>query len=255
MEKIFRFSLWGILIGISSFSFAQKIHSHNDYKQVRPFWDAYLSGANSIEADVFLQDGKLSVAHLKSEIDFINTLEKLYLEPLNQIVKSNKRQSLQILIDIKSAYEPTLEAIIKAISNYPKLAKAHKKNKKILFVISGNRPSISYYSQYPAFIYFDHQSLLDLENSKNHKIALVSFSFLKFSNWKGNGNMDEDEKLKLKAVIDSVQASGYPVRFWGTPDTPTAWETLNALNVDFINTDKPKSCKQYFEKKFAINQF
>ena len=33
------------------------VHSHNDYRQSRPFWNAYTHHAASIEADVYLVDG------------------------------------------------------------------------------------------------------------------------------------------------------------------------------------------------------
>ena len=60
--------------------------------------------------------------------------------------------------------------------------------------------------------------------------------------------MSTEEKFKLKTIIDSVHSYGFPIRFWGTPDTPLAWQTLYDLTVDFINTDKPKDCKDYFSK-------
>ncbi|MCP9754895.1 hypothetical protein EGI26_06940 [Lacihabitans sp. CCS-44] len=236
-----------IIVGWNSV-LAQKIHSHNDYVQARPFWEAYEAGANSIEADVYLVDGKLYVAHEKNEINPERTLEKLYLEPLNKIVKSKKRQELQILIDLKTSAEPTLKAVEAAIAKYPKLAKAHSKNKYIKFVISGNRPPISEYSKYPPYIFFDHQSLKDLDKGDKSKIALVSFSFGSYSKWKGDKPMTDEEKLKLKTIIDSVHYYGYPIRFWATPDTPLSWQTLFDLTVDFINTDHPKACKSYFIK-------
>jgi alkaline phosphatase len=227
---------------------AQKIHSHNDYVQARPFWEAYESGAKSIEADVYLVDGKLYVAHEKNEINPERTLEKLYLELLNKVVKARKRQELQILIDLKTSAEPTLQAVCQAIAKYPKLANAHAKKKYIKFVISGNRPPISEYTKYPSYIYFDHQSLNDLNKGDKSKIALVSFSFGSYSKWKGDKSMTEEEKLKLKTIIDSVHAYGYTIRFWATPDTPLAWQTLFDLNVDFINTDHPKACKSFFNQ-------
>jgi len=236
-----------LITGLNSL-FAQKIHSHNDYVQARPFWEAYESGANSIEADVYLIDGKLYVAHEKNEINPKITLEKLYLEPLNKVVKSKKRQELQILIDLKTSAEPTLKAVTEAISKYPKLANAHAKKKYIKFVISGNRPPISDYTKYPRYICFDHQSLKDLDKGDKSKIALVSFSFGSYSKWKGDKPMKDEEKLKLKTIIDSVHAYGYPIRFWATPDNPLAWQTLFDLTVDFINTDQPKVCRSFFTK-------
>jgi alkaline phosphatase len=227
--------------------FAQKIHSHNDYVQAKPFWEAYEAGANSIEADVYLIDGKLYVAHEKNEINAERTLEKLYLEPLSKVVKSRKRQELQILIDLKTSSEPTLNAVSQAIAKYPKLANAHAKKKYIKFVISGNRPKITEYPTYPTYIYFDHQSLNDLNKGDKSKIALVSFSFGSYSKWKGVEEISESDKIKLKASIEKVHNLGYPIRFWGTPDTPLAWKTFHEIGVDYVNTDKPKACKTFFK--------
>ena len=56
----------GLVLFISGKVFAQnsyKIHSHNDYAQELPFWYAYSSGASSIEADIFLRNNELYVAH------------------------------------------------------------------------------------------------------------------------------------------------------------------------------------------------
>lgn len=39
-------------------------HSHNDYKQKHPLSDALKNKFNSIEADVFLINGKLIVSHV-----------------------------------------------------------------------------------------------------------------------------------------------------------------------------------------------
>src|SRR5689334_17418060 len=42
-------------------------HSHNDYRQKHPLTDALRLGYLSIEADVFLVDGDLLVAHEREE--------------------------------------------------------------------------------------------------------------------------------------------------------------------------------------------
>jgi hypothetical protein len=38
-------------------------HAHNDYEHKRPLFDALDNGFTSVEADVFLVDGKLLVGH------------------------------------------------------------------------------------------------------------------------------------------------------------------------------------------------
>jgi alkaline phosphatase len=36
-----------------------------------------------------------------------------------------------------------------------------------------------------------------------------------------------------------------PIRFWGSPDSKTAWKAFNDLSIDFINTDHPFEANQY----------
>ena len=57
-------------------------HAHNDYYHQRPLLDALSHGFCSVEADIFLVDGKLLVGHSRSELKPNNTLERLYLDPL-----------------------------------------------------------------------------------------------------------------------------------------------------------------------------
>ena len=58
------------------------IHSHNDYCRRAPFWQAYAQQVYSIEADVFLHDGKLLVGHEVEDLSPGMTFEALYVEPL-----------------------------------------------------------------------------------------------------------------------------------------------------------------------------
>ena len=59
------------------------VFAHNDYVRENPFHTAYDLGVGYIEADVFLQDGQLMVAHHRNEIADGRTLQNLYLEPLS----------------------------------------------------------------------------------------------------------------------------------------------------------------------------
>ncbi|HEY2894618.1 MAG TPA: hypothetical protein VGJ16_10410, partial [Pirellulales bacterium] len=64
-------------------------HAHNDYLHEHPLADALAHGFASVEADIFLVDGKLLVAHEKRDIKPDRTLESLYLDPLKQRVREN----------------------------------------------------------------------------------------------------------------------------------------------------------------------
>lgn len=229
-----------------NFSIAQEIniHSHNDYLQNVPFWNAYANGLSSIEIDVFLKNETLFVTHQENEIKEEHTLESLYLLPLQRAKTLNlgADQKLQLLVDIKSEAVPTLKKIISVLEKYPKIIQ----NGNISIVISGNRPKIKSYPNYPKYIKFDYQSLDPINSEKVwDKIALISLNFRKFSPWNGKGRLTAEDYTVVKAIIDRAHAYDKPFRFWGAPDSKTAWKAFRDLGVDFINTDMPYASASY----------
>jgi hypothetical protein len=56
-----------------------RAHSHNDYEHARPLLDALDHGFGSVEADVWLVNGALLVAHDLKDAKPEHTLQKLYL--------------------------------------------------------------------------------------------------------------------------------------------------------------------------------
>lgn len=248
----FCFLLFSVGIFAQEFQRA-RVHSHNDYRQESPFWNAYTSGAHSIETDVYLQQGVLYVTHSKSEIIPEHTLEELYLKPLKKeygttkkVQDPRKNRGLQILIDIKSEAETSLNVLVNLLRNYPELIN----HPKLRFVISGNRPDPEKYSTYPDFIWFDHQDLSPISEQAMNKVALVSMSFRQFSSWDGNGGMTSDEIAAIKHAIAIAQSHHKPFRFWATPDHESAWETFAGLGVSFINTDQPYPCVEFISSLY-----
>ncbi len=159
-----------------------KIHSHNDYHQTIPFWNAYGNGLESIEADIFFKNDQLYVTHSEDEIIENRTLERLYLQPLEIALslQLGELQDLQILLDIKSEAVPTLQKLIATLSQYPDLIN----NKSLSFVISGNRPDPKSYTDYPDYIQFDYQSLEKPQRPEEwEKVALISLPFQNYSPW------------------------------------------------------------------------
>lgn len=215
-----------------------KIHSHNDYAQKIPFWTAYGNGSSSIEVDVFLKEGTIYATHAEADIKVGHTLESLYLEPLQHAITLGlgDQQPLQLLIDVKSEAIETLLAIIGDLDGHLELIVSQD----ISFVISGNRPPPENFSDYPEYILFDYQSLEDFPDDKiGGKVALISLNFKNFSNWNGEGSPSPVDLEKVSSTIKKAHSLGKSFRFWGCPDTETAWKTFAALGVDFINTDHP----------------
>ena len=50
--------------------------------------------------------------------------------------------------------------------------------------------------------------------------------------------MPEEERGKLRGIVEKVHAQGRRVRFWATPEDPTVWAELVAAEVDHIGTDE-----------------
>lgn len=225
----------------------QKIHIHNDYKQKVPFWTAVSVDADALEIDLFLKDNNLFVAHDFSEIQEARTLESLYLNPLKTAMSSKfivAKKPLQLLIDIKTEAYSTLQLLIEKLKLYPSIIN----NKNIKIVVSGSRPSPKDYVKYPKYIYFDFQDK-ELPKSKSvlSKIGLVSYSFKDFSVWNGKGKIVANEYEALKNQIKKAHNLKKPIRFWATPDSKSSWKALSDLGVDFINTDEPYRCSNYFK--------
>lgn len=223
-----------------------KVHSHNDYNNTIPFWDAYSNGATSIEADIFLKDNNLYVAHDKESITASRTLEELYLKPLETALKMNykKGNQLFLLIDLKTEAEPTLNKLISILKKYETITS----NKDVKIIISGNRPEPSTYIKYPSFIFFDFQEIDKTISKENwERVAMISVDFKKYSVWNGLGRLTHEDLNRVSAVIAKAKTLNKPFRFWGCPDTKSSWKAFLNLGVDIINTDKPYNCVHYLE--------
>lgn len=242
-----------LFIALTQFGIAQEeifpkfqIHSHNDYHQNVPFWNAYANGSSSIEVDIYLENDTLFATHGKSEIIKNRTIENLYLQPIQKVIslQLGDQRKIQLLVDIKTAAEKTLNKLISVLDTYPEIID----NDNISIVISGNRPNTEDYVNYPKYINFDYQSLEPIDDTKIwDKIALISLNFTKFSEWNGKGRLTAEDYKKVSAVIEKAHSYNKPFRFWAAPDSKSAWKVFRDLGVDFINTDMPNKSSIYLE--------
>lgn len=228
-------------------------HAHNDYEHDRPLLDALDHGFTSVEADVWLIDGELRVAHDEEDAQQGVTLESLYLEPLAQRAWANHgriypryREPIQLLIDIKSDGPQTYAAIDKALREYPRLMTSFRNGRTheraVTAVISGERPLEIMRAQRLRYAGYDGR-LPDLEQGLPAALMpLVSDNWTNHFSWLGEGEMPADERAKLHQIVATAHDNGYRVRFWATPDTPgpqrdAVWQELRDAGVDHINTD------------------
>lgn len=215
-------------------------HSHNDYEQRIPFWMAYNEGFASIEADIWLRNGRLLIGHDTSEIKAGRTLEEYYIRPLLSGLEKNNghpfadtSRSLQMLIDIKTDSIFTLDSLIALLKRYPVLSG----NNSVKWVITGNRPDPSLFTTYPSFIWFDGVLSRDYRADALARIAMLSDDLKQYTLWNGKGIIPAEERERVTAAIAKSHQLHKPVRFWDAPDFINAWSQLMHLQVDYINTD------------------
>ena len=124
------------------------IHSHNDYCRRAPFWQAYAQQVYSIEADVFLHDGKLLVGHEVEDLSPGMPFEALYVEPLVTLFGRNggrawkdSGEHLQLMVELKSATEPTLQAVAALLGRYPEVFDPAVNPEAVRVAVTGRVPA------------------------------------------------------------------------------------------------------------------
>lgn len=239
------------------------IHSHNDYDRKVPFYQAYAQQVASIEADIFEKNGQLLVAHDSNQLQTAQTIDDLYINPIVNIFRLNagkpwkdSNDTLTLLVDMKTPATPALDILIKKLEEHPTVFDPTKNPYAVRVVISGNRPEPKNFHKYSTIVNFDGEHL-NYTAKELERISMISFSLKEFTDWNGKGILKKDHQIVLNKKIDEVHKLGKPIRFWAAPDGINAWNLMHNMNIDFINTDKPEACTEFFsdfqDKNFQIN--
>lgn len=214
------------------------IHSHNDYSRPEHFYHAFNAGVGAIEADVYLRNGKLMVAHDSTEIKPDVTLKSWYIIPFEKEL-SKRPRPVNFLIDFKEPYVHLLPALLHELEPLKSFIRSDDHPQAPLtIIITGNRPPPSEYNNYPPYILFDDDLQMPHTQQQWQRVAQVSLNFAYYSKWKGEGLLPSRDEKILKAIINMVHLSGKKIRFWGAPDTPACWQKLMNLGADILSTDK-----------------
>lgn len=241
------------------------IHSHNDYAQRVPFYQAYAQQVSSIEADVFLHDGQLLVGHDVEDLRADMTFEALYVEPIVTLFARNggrafrdSDQTLQLMVELKSETDPTLRAVAALLGRWPEVFDPEVNPAAVRVAVTGRVPAPEAFDRYPRFLGFDGAWNADYTPEQLERIALISTNFRDFSQWNGKGTIIPAEKERLEQVIDRAHEQGKPVRFWNAPEGTTVYYTFYDMGIDYINTDNPEVCAAFFadfgNKNFRIGE-
>jgi len=197
-------------------------HSHNDYWNKHPLQDALALGFRSIEVDVHYFMNDLYVAH----------------SILGFRWKATQLAKYSSIIHIFGL-------------DYP----AHK---PVMVILSGNRPLQEMRAEEFRFAAYDGR-VEDLNsNDPPSLIPMISEKWSKLFKWKGHGAFPDDEKLKLKRLVNEAHHKGRWLRFWATPGATEGnhlaiWKELYEAGVDFINTDDIHALHQFIESRFRTH--
>ncbi|MET9547078.1 phosphatidylinositol-specific phospholipase C/glycerophosphodiester phosphodiesterase family protein [Streptomyces sp. NPDC006627] len=232
-----------------------RAHAHNDYEHPRPLLDALDHRFGSVEADIYLVDGQLLVAHDPVDLDPARTLESLYLDPLaarvrahhGSVYRGHHRTPFQLLIDIKTEGASTYAELHRHLRPYRHLFTSYVHGKvrrsAVTAVVSGHRAARApMEAQRVRYAFYDGR-LADLGTpAPASLIPLISDNWSLNFGWQGAGPMPAAERDKLRGIVSAAHARGQRVRFWATPDLPgpqrdAVWAELLAAGVDHLNTD------------------
>ncbi|MFD7316835.1 phosphatidylinositol-specific phospholipase C/glycerophosphodiester phosphodiesterase family protein [Streptomyces sp. NPDC059883] len=243
----------------------RQAHAHNDYLHPRPLLDALSHGFTSVEADVFLVDGELLVAHEATELDPSRTLRGLYLDPLLARVRANHgsvyrgyHRPVQLLIDIKAdgvaAYAELHRQLTRYRSILSRYANGSVRAGAVTPVISGDRAARApMEAQRVRYAFYDGR-LDDLGTAAPASfVPLISGNWTQSFSWQGVGAFPAAERAELRRVVDTAHAHGQRVRFWSTPDLPgpardAVWTELLAAGVDHLNSDDLAGLERFLRR-------
>ena len=243
--KLFVFVLAGLLLPIISTSQARfphpQAHAHNDYEHIHPLKDALQNGFISVEADVYLEGEQLLVSHEKPR-KTASTLQKLYLAPLDSLVKVNHGRiypgygkQFYLMIDCKTEVG-TYQAIRKAVSEYPALLCSADQCPVQIF-LSGNRPVAEMMRDGYSGLGIDGRPDDVGKGYSSEMMPVISDHFGNWSSWKGSNLPTSEDLSKIRDLAQRVHAEGKKLRLWAILDKEIAWKVLMEAGVDFINTD------------------
>jgi hypothetical protein len=226
-----------------------RAHAHNDYEHARPLLDALDHGFGSVEADVYLVDGALLVAHARDSVRADRTFESMYLATLRARIGARGgneyagRPPLTLLIDVKSHADSTWRALEPLLRRYDDvLASWHGDSmttRPVVAVISGERPLVTLPAQRDRWAGLDGR-LADLDSAHGPPavaMPLVSDDWKKITKWRGRGAPPISVRRRVSRAVARAHAQGRRLRFWNTPDVPVVWRLLVRSGVDLIGAD------------------
>jgi hypothetical protein len=246
------------LFGEGRLPLINRAHAHNDYLHPRPLQDALDCGFCSVEADIFLKNGSLLVAHESRETQPDRTLQALYLDSLRKRVRQNNGRvfpggpEFTLLIDLKEDWRSLYPALRRVLVDYGDILSTFENGNKttnaVQVIITRNRDLKMFDGETARYAAFDGDINNVSDNVSATMIPWISINWKTQFTWNGVDAMPESERSHLKQLVTRVHAEHRLLRFWNAPDNSRSWTVLDEAGVDLINTDDLVGVRNFFQK-------
>jgi hypothetical protein len=259
-----------ILFAVTSFNcFAQSTplvngFAHNDYRHQHPLYDALDNGFTNIEADIFLEDTSLVVAHVFPFFRHGKTLEKLYFKPLYERVSQNNGKvycgydsPVILMIDVKTGANNTYKALEKLLQKYRSMLTSYEDGKivygAVTVVLSGHKPYKLLENEETRLAFIDEDlRKVSRDTLTTNVFSMASCKYSKLIKWNGKTPISDIEKRKLCNFVVMAHRAGSKVRLWASPEKKVVWDELLKCGVDLINTDQLVTLRKYLDQNSAV---
>lgn len=231
-------------------------YAHNDYWHKRPLYDALDNGFTHIEADIYLRDNTLVVAHVLPRLRMHKTLDSLYLKPLMACINGKGDHCpdfpITLMIDIKSDANETYLALKQLLEKYrPFLSVCEDgvyKQGKITIVLTGHKPVELLRAEKSRLAFVD-EDLLEVRKDTivQNFYQTASCRYSHILNWRGDGPIPSVEQQRLCNYVSQAHRYGKKVRLWASPENAIVWRALLDCGVDLINTDQLEKLKNFLQ--------
>ena len=230
--------------------------AHNDYWHNRPLYDALDNGFQNIEADIYLRDDELLVAHMLPAFQKRRTLEQLYLKPLFNCYEGKNREvvyplaPVTLMIDIKSDAEKTYAKLAEVLKRYAPMLSSYNNGEitegNVTIVITGNKPYKMLQAQKQRYAFIDEDLMqVHTDTLSNAVYKTASCKYSRLISWTGKGPMPEDQRQFLRDYVTVAHHYKKRVRLWASPENKEVWKALLECEVDLINTDKLAELREF----------
>lgn len=232
------------------------LHSHNDYERARPLLDSLSARIDSVEADIWLSDGHLKVAHWNNG-DFKGTLKELYLDPLQERVDRlgsvhGDGKPFYLWIDIKDSDRELIPALRELLDGYPMLTlftDGSVAPGPVTAILTGDRKNkkrfVNDYAIRKACR--DEEYISEKDPPADHRWQWYALDWSSQIRWNGYGDMPAEDRAWLQSWVNLAHNKGRRLRIWNAPDDRQVWNEMLAAGVDLIGADDIADLREFVE--------